>query len=105
MTSETKPQKFLKFLTQKAQILKSNTFSTLLMKIQVTAGIDHFVKVRGMIKDLIAKLEADAEAEATQKDFCDKAMKKATEARDEAIAGIETTTATIDEKEALIAEL
>merc|ERR1719387_2228590 len=105
MTSETKPQKFLKFLTQKAQILKSNTFSTLLMKIQVTAGIDHFVKVRGLIKDLIAKLEADAEAEATQKGFCDEAMEKATTARDDAKAGIEEQTAIIDKKKTEIADL
>eukprot|EP00746_Dinoflagellata_sp_MGD_P157791 gnl/MRDRNA2_/MRDRNA2_86322_c0_seq1.p1 gnl/MRDRNA2_/MRDRNA2_86322_c0~~gnl/MRDRNA2_/MRDRNA2_86322_c0_seq1.p1 ORF type:complete len:723 (+),score=284.93 gnl/MRDRNA2_/MRDRNA2_86322_c0_seq1:60-2171(+) len=105
LASESKPQKFLKFLTQKAQVLKSNTLSTLLMKIQVTAGIDHFVKVRGMIKDLIAKLEADAEAEATQKGFCDKAMEKATTARDEAKAGIEEQTAIIDKKKSEIADL
>jgi len=102
---ESKPQKLLNFLTQKAAVLKSATISTLLMKIQFAEGVDHFVKVRGMIKDLIAKLKADAEAEATQKDFCDEAMKKAMAARDTAIAGIEETTATIDEKEALIAEL
>ena len=39
------------------------------MKIRVGVGVDHFVKVRGMIKDLIAKLEADAEAEATNGGF------------------------------------
>jgi len=105
LASQSKPEKLLKFLTQKAQVLKSNTLSTLLMKIQVTAGIDHFVKVRGMIKDLIAKLEADAEAEATQKSFCDEAMEKATTARDTAIAGIEEQTAIIDKKKSEIADL
>merc|ERR1712118_185477 len=58
-----------------------------------------------MIKDLIAKLEADAEAEATTKAFCDEEMAAAIEARDNAIAGIEKQTATIDEKKSLIAEL
>merc|ERR1719160_923016 len=58
-----------------------------------------------MIKDLIKKLEADAEAEATQKAFCDKAMEKATTARDTAIAGVEEMTATIDKKKAEIADL
>merc|ERR550537_602304 len=58
-----------------------------------------------MIKDLIAKLEADAEAEATQKGFCDTAMKEATEARDTAKAGIEEQTAIIDQKKAEIADL
>jgi len=103
--SESKPEKVLNFLKQKAEVLKSATLSTLLMKIRVGVGVDHFVKVRGMIKDLIAKLEADAEAEATTKSFCDKEMKKATEARDEAIAGIEKETATIDELKTKIADL
>ena len=39
-------------------------------------------KVRGLIKDLIEKLRADAKSEAEQKSFCDKAMKKALTDRD-----------------------
>merc|ERR1719240_517448 len=50
---------------------------------------DHFVKVRGMIKDLIAKLEADAAAEADQKGWCDEEMEKATTSRDENIGAME----------------
>merc|ERR1719506_1606617 len=56
-----------------------------------------------MIKDLIGKLEADAESEATQKGWCDEEMEKATSKRDENIgsmegdlASITKTTATID---------
>merc|ERR1719262_2031773 len=79
------------------------------MKVRVSLeeslGKDHFVKVRGIIKDLIAKLEADAEAEATQKEYCDEEMEKATSARDEAIGKIETQTANIDEAESTIARL
>merc|ERR1719451_225713 len=58
-----------------------------------------------MIKDLIAKLEADAEAEASQKAFCDEEMEKATTARDEAIGAVEESTADIDEAESKIAKL
>jgi len=35
------------------------------------AGEDPFVKVRGLITDMINKLEAEAEAEATEKAWCD----------------------------------
>merc|ERR1719191_1782526 len=92
-------QKIVKYLARKAKSLGSATLSTLVLKAQG----DHFVKVRTMIKDLIAKLEADAEAEQDQKGWCDEEMEKATSKRDENIgamegdmASITKTTATID---------
>jgi len=63
--------------------------------VRVTLAADHFVKVRGLIKDLIAKLKADAEAEATQKGNCDVGMAKAIGQRDRANARIEAATAKI----------
>merc|ERR1719333_871075 len=83
------PAKVLAFLTQKAQILKSPVLSTLALKLEVGEGKDHFVKVRSLIKDLIEKLEADAEAEETQKTFCDEKMGEAVDDRDTAIGAIE----------------
>jgi len=62
---------------------------------RVTVAEDHFVKVRGLIKDLIAKLKADAKSEATQKGVCDKGMAKAISDRDEANAKIEVANAKI----------
>merc|ERR1719395_446892 len=83
--------------------------STLAIKIKLGYGTklgkDHFVKVRGLIKDLIAKLEADAEAEAEQKSFCDKEMAKAIETRDAANAKLEEMAAAISRKETQKAEL
>merc|ERR1719235_3140868 len=76
-----------------------------MLKINLGVGKDHFVKVRGLIKDLIAKLEADAESEASQKAFCDENMKKATTDRDTAIGEVETQTANIDEAKSKIAKL
>jgi predicted nucleic acid-binding Zn-ribbon protein len=103
--------KAMAFLANKAVQLKSPVLSTLMTKIKLGYGAklglskDHFVKVRGIIKDLISKLEADAESEATQKTFCDEEMKKATTDRDEAIGEVEAQTANIDKAKAKIAEL
>merc|ERR1719440_2400087 len=66
---------------------------------------DHFVKVRGMIKDLIAKLEADASAEADQKAWCDEEMEKSTSKRDENIGAMEGDLAAKTSAEAKIAKL
>merc|ERR1719408_1069979 len=43
-------------------------------------GDDPFAKVKGLITEMIAKLEAEAEAEATEKAYCDEQMAK-TEAK------------------------
>merc|ERR550514_2052796 len=66
---------------------------------------DHFVKVRTMIKDMVAKLEADADAEASQKSWCDEAMNKAMSQRDENIGEVEGDTATITKSDATITKL
>jgi hypothetical protein len=46
---------------------------------------DPFVKVRQLMKDLIARLQADALAEASHKEFCDEGISKAVGERDEAV--------------------
>merc|ERR1719265_552841 len=48
--------KIMGFLQKRAKALKSDSLSALMIQMKE----DHFVKVRGMIKDMIAKLEADA---------------------------------------------
>jgi len=78
-------KKMISFLSQQAQALKSDSISALLIAMKE----DHFVKVRGMIKDMVAKLEADAAAEGDQKQWCDDEMQKATSQRDENIGAME----------------
>jgi len=95
--------KMLTFIEGAAQRLGSPVLATLSVKAKVQ--IDHFVKVRGLIKDFIAKLEADAEAEAETKSFCDKEMAKAIESRDAEQAKIETLAADISMTESEIAQL
>jgi len=80
-------------LARMARDLKSPVLSIMSMKVKVAA--DHFVKVRGLITDLIKRLEANAESEATTKGFCDKNMKSAVANRDKANSNIEVAVSTI----------
>merc|ERR1719191_521924 len=58
-----------------------------------------------MIKDLVAKLEADAAAEADQKAWCDEEMEKSMTKRDENIGAMEGDLAAKSTAEAKIAKL
>jgi len=93
----------VRFLTEAAGTLRSSALVAAAGR--VAAAKDHFVKVRTIIRDLMAKLEADAEAEATQKSFCDESMAKSTDARDRAQSYIEELTATKHREETLIPKL
>jgi DNA repair exonuclease SbcCD ATPase subunit len=88
------------YLNTAASRLKSVHLSQLVTQMK----IDHFVKVRTMIKEMIAKLEADATAEANQKQWCDDEMTRAMEQRDENIGAIEGDTAVVTKSEATIAK-
>merc|ERR1719375_201591 len=93
--------KMMGYLQKQATSLKSDTLGTLMIQMKE----DHFVKVRGMIKDMVAKLEADAAAEGDQKAWCDSEMEKATSKRDENIGNIEGDLAEKAKAESNIAKL
>merc|ERR1719498_2185197 len=80
-----------KFLDSAADRTGSRVLSAIAVRVSVAK--DHFVKVRGLIKDLIQKLKDDAKAEATQKGTCDTGMAKAINKRDKANAKIELNNA------------
>jgi len=61
---------------------------------------DIFGKIKGLISDMISKLEEEAEADATEKAFCDKELAETTQKKDDKTAEIEKLTAKIDKMSA-----
>merc|ERR1719305_1694236 len=68
-------------------------------------GADPFAKVKGLISDLIAKLEAEADAEATEKAYCDDQMAKTEAKQTELEDDIAKLTSKIDQASAASAAL
>lgn len=66
---------------------------------------DIFGKVKGMITDMIEKLEAEAESDATEKAFCDKELAETRLKKDDKSAEIEKLTTSIEQMTAKSAKL
>eukprot|EP00747_Dinoflagellata_sp_TGD_P151682 gnl/TRDRNA2_/TRDRNA2_177225_c0_seq25.p1 gnl/TRDRNA2_/TRDRNA2_177225_c0~~gnl/TRDRNA2_/TRDRNA2_177225_c0_seq25.p1 ORF type:complete len:702 (-),score=160.32 gnl/TRDRNA2_/TRDRNA2_177225_c0_seq25:174-2249(-) len=75
------------------------------MRFGSSSGEDKFAKVKGLIKEMIDKLTAEAEQEATHKEYCDKEMASANGKKDDLSMGIETMTAKIDQASSKRAQL
>jgi len=58
---------------------------------------DHFAKIKGLISDMIAKLEQEASADATKKAHCDKELKETNQKKAEKTAEIDKLSARIDQ--------
>jgi len=52
---------------------------TAVMRYGAASGADPFAKIKGLISDMIAKLESEAKSEATEKAYCDDELSKTTE--------------------------
>jgi len=61
---------------------------------------DPFAKIKGLIQDMIAKLEAEASSEATEKAYCDEELSKSNAKAAELTADIEALTTKIDQASA-----
>jgi len=70
----------------------------------VRYGDDVFAKVKGLIEDMLTKLEKDAESEATEKAYCDEQMSKTEDKKGELEAKITKLTSKIDLAAATSAE-
>merc|ERR1719258_160721 len=92
-------------LVQKIQSLGKEFHSFGLMQLASVAGSDPFVKIRGLIEDMIAKLLKEAQEEATQKAFCDEEMGKSKKSQAEKTATLDKLQSCIDGADATIAEL
>jgi len=69
------------------------------------SGEDPFAKIKGLISDMIARLEKEAEEEATEKAYCDEEMAKTETKKSELEDDVAKMTATIDQSAAKSAEL
>merc|ERR1719214_338419 len=75
------------------------------MKLGTAAGEDPFAKVKGLIEDMISTLESEAEADASQKAYCDKEMSEATAKKDDLTAESDKLSTKIAQKKAASAKL
>jgi archaellum component FlaC len=89
------------YLRVKSKELNSRILATLAMKV----GADPFVKVRKMIKDLIARLQEEAAEEAEHKEWCDNELASNEATRKEKTEAVEMLHAEIDELEADITKM
>merc|ERR1712137_993931 len=69
------------------------------------SGDDQFAKVKGLIRDMIAKLLKEAEEEAEEKAFCDKELGETRAKKEDKEDEIAKLTAAIDKATARIAKL
>jgi len=61
---------------------------------------DVFAKIKGLIQDMIEKLEAEAEEDATKKAYCDKELAETNQKKSDKTAEIEKLTAKIEQQAA-----
>merc|ERR1712060_1048520 len=75
------------------------------MRMGSAGGEDPFTKVKGLISAMIAKLEKEADAEATEKAWCDEQIAKTEEKKTDLEADIAKLTSKIDVAAAKSADL
>merc|ERR550537_2145973 len=78
---------------------------TALVALAYRAASDPFVKIRGMVEDMIAKLLQEAADEATQKAFCDKEIGESTASKQDKQGKLEKVNARLDKAESSSATL
>jgi hypothetical protein len=92
-------------IVQKLKDIAHTSHSFALMEMATAAGSDPFVKVRGLIEDMIAKLIEEANQEATQKAFCDEEIGKSKKSQAVKTATLDKLQSRIDTASATKAQL
>jgi len=100
----------VRFVRDLARKTKSTALAQLASRmssaIKMDSGsADPFAKVKGLIADMIATLESDGEADATQKAWCDKEMSATTAKKDELTAESDKLSTKIAQDNAAAAKL
>merc|ERR1712242_361803 len=75
------------------------------MQFSSGSGGDVFGKVKGLIADMIDRLESEAQADATHKAYCDKELSESNAKKDDKTAEISKLTSKIDQMTARSAKL
>jgi len=92
-------------LVQKLKDMSHKFGSSVFMQMAGAATSDPFVKIRNLIEEMIAKLVQEAQAEATQKAFCDKEMAESSKAQADKTMRGEKLQARVDTASSRKAEL
>merc|ERR1719267_498479 len=101
----------LRFIRDLARKQKSTALAQLAQRMSAAvshsarSGEDPFAKVKGLIKEMIERLMADAEADANQKAYCDKEMAETNTKKDEKTDELAKLNAAIDRMAARSAQL
>ena len=111
LVSTTKGNKIVHILKKLASSQSSTALSQLASRVQSAirlgshSGEDPFAKVKELVADMLAKLQKEAEEDATQKAFRDKGMKETKAKKDDKTAEVEKLTTKKEQKEAQSAKL
>merc|ERR1719428_302357 len=92
-------------VVQKFKDMSHKFGSYALMEVAGSAAMDPFVKISGLIEEMIAKLLKEAQEEATQKAFCDEEMGKSKTSQEEKTMTLDKLNSRIDKASARVAEL
>merc|ERR1719229_455504 len=101
----------VRFVQALAQKQNSTSLAQLAMRmasvirVDAASGADPFAKIKGLISDMIAKLEEEAAADAEHKAFCDKELSENEVKEADKIAEIEKLSTKIDQWSARSAQL
>jgi len=101
----------VRFVRQLAKHQKSTALAQLASRMASTirfssgSQADIFAKVKALIRDMVEKLEAEAEADATKKAYCDKELAETNQKKDDKTSEIEKLSAKIESSKSKSAKL
>merc|ERR1719510_1594916 len=105
--SESRGFKVVRFLRELAQRKQLPALAQLTMNMDaaIRSSDDPFAKVKGLIQDMIETLEKEAEADATEKAFCDKELAETNTKKADKTAEIQKLSTQIDQMSSRAAQL